>query len=118
MYDFQIPDLAIGDYRRAIRYLLTPLYYLSLLHSIVARIDLRRHLSEAENANTHKDKDSIPLTSTGAGAGEMSTIHIDPKRGKEVVIIEARSRGGPTEPVRPPSHPPLISDHVIWWLIE
>lgn len=83
-------DHRVADYRRAIRYMLTPLYYLSVLHSIVARIDIRRHLAETQDGDTNKD--SIPLTATEPG--EISTIHIDPKRGKDTVVIEARSRGG------------------------
>lgn len=97
----QLVDLASGDYRRAFKYMLPSLYYLSLLHSIVGRIKIRQHLIETEDDDGSMNKDGIPLTANSHG--QMSTIHIDPKRGKEVVIIE-------DQPIRPiqVNHPCLL----------
>lgn len=75
------------------RVLLPVLYYLSPLHSIVTRIDLKEAFSSQDDAT---NPDSIPLSPKTSQwpeqeRGQRSTIHIDPLRGKIRSVIGATS---------------------------
>jgi hypothetical protein len=71
----------LGDYRRTIKYLLTPLYFVSLLHSLVARVDLKQDLDSEDDTTRLTD---IPLSDTNykQNRGQYSSGKIDPMRGK------------------------------------
>ena len=78
---------------RAVRVLLPPFYYLSPLHSIVARINLKEAFSSQDDTT---NPDSIPLSPKTSQwpdqeIGQESTIHIDPLRGKRISVIGATS---------------------------
>jgi hypothetical protein len=59
------------------------LYFISPLHSIVTRIELREYIKNRDDDTTNPD--SFPLSphmSSPQWHGQDSTIHIDPNRGK------------------------------------
>lgn len=94
-------NLRSGDSRRVCKNVLPILYYLSPLHSIVTHISLRGQIRGSDDDTTNPD--SIPLSPhESQWKGEMSTVHIDPRRDKDTPLRQSDDTHGTVEKIVSP----------------